>query len=355
MAQDVELDRLKTAQDLAFQRKQAAYQLMQKAWDVRSGAGETLSRAYEAKQTAYAVQDQSWKVYQATRSSNGPQIDQLNAQQESAFQNMKRAFDDASAAHDNRNGAAAHNYAAQGHAYKAEAQGYVATRRRRVDEIRSARAVHESTKPAFQQAKADFSAAKRVFDSAKAEHERKQAEFKSAKQASDSALKAFRTRLEAVKAEGKKRNQDRQDLARQAGVPAQYLDKVWVSRKSGNIVNIYFGGVGRPDGPGHGHYVMDSLGNVTYRREPFDPHGPQNFTEAQKDYEQLIGREVEAGEFGFRCRFRGYDAHVESNTNAEGRAKIDIYYGPNGPFGSGHHHAVAYRESPFDFVADELR
>jgi hypothetical protein len=62
-----------------------------------------------------------------------------------------------------------------------------------------------------------------------------------------------------------------------------------------------------------------------------------------------------SGEFGFNCRFRGYDAYVESNTNREGRAKIDIYYGPQGPFGPGRHHAVAYRESPFDFVSDELR
>lgn len=55
-------------------------------------------------------------------------------------------------------------------------------------------------------------------------------------------------------------------------------------RKSQMVISIiYFGGVGKPDGPGHGHYVMDQKGNVTYRREPFDPHGAQNFEETRRE------------------------------------------------------------------------
>jgi hypothetical protein len=101
---------------------------------------------------------------------------------------------------------------------------------------------------------------------------------------------------------------------------------------------------------------MDSGGRVTYRREPFDDHGGQNFTDAQQDYDDVIGAEAASGgEFGFRCRFRGYDAFVESNTNRQGQAKIDIYYGPNGPFGPAHHHAVALRDDPHTFIYDELR
>lgn len=38
MAKDAELDRLKAAQDIAFQRKQDAYQVQQRAWDERSVA-----------------------------------------------------------------------------------------------------------------------------------------------------------------------------------------------------------------------------------------------------------------------------------------------------------------------------
>lgn len=356
MAKDAELDRLKTAQDLAFQRKQNAYQAQQRAWEKRSSAREAMNRAFEAKQRAYAAQDSTWQDLQRMRDSYGPRIERLNGLQEAAFQNMKRAFDSASSAHDRRDGAGAASYAAEGHRYKAESQGYVCERRGLVGELRSAKERHDATKPAFQRAKDDFNSAKRAFDSAKAEHERVRGEFQRAKADFDSCAKAFRSRLEKVKAEGQKRREDKKSIAAKAGVPHQYHDNLWVSTDSNGSTNIYFGGVGKPNGPGHGHYVMDHSGKVTYKRDPFDPHGAQNFTENQRDYTDIVGREVASGgEFGFRCKFRGYDAYVESNVNQQGRAKIDIYYGPNGPFGPGHHHAVAYRESPYDFVADNLR
>jgi hypothetical protein len=356
MAKDAELDRLKATQDLAYQRKQDAYQAQQRAWEKRSSARDAMNRAFEAKQRAYAAQDSTWQDLQRMRDSYGPTIERLNSLQETAFQNMKRAFDNASSAYDRRDGAGAASYAAEGHHCKAESQGYVNERRGLVAELRSAKERHDATKPAFQRAKDDFNSAKRAFDSAKAEHERTQAEFKRAKADFDSCAKAFKSRLEKVKTEGQKRREDKKSIAGKAGVPYRYCDDVWISTDSDGNTNIYFGGVGKPNGPGHGHYVMDRSGKVTYKRDPFDPHGAQNFTENQRDYTDIIGREAASGgEFGFRCKFRGYDAYVESNTNRQGRAKIDIYYGPNGPFGPGHHHAVAYRESPYDFVADNLR
>ena len=206
--------------------------------------------------------------------------------------------------------------------------------------------------PACQEA---FAAAKRTFDAAKDEHRRAQENFKRAKEVFDQASKAFKARLEVVRSHSKKRQDDKKSIAKKAGVPYQYQDKVWVSKDRDGSTNIYFGGVGKPDGPGHGHYVMDSSGKVTYKREPFDDHGGQNFTESQRDYEDLVRQESTSGEFGFLCRFRGYDAYAETKINREGRPKIDIFYGPNGPFGSGHHHAVAYRESPLNFISDDLR
>lgn len=355
MAKDAELDRLKTAQDLAFQRKQTAHDTMQRARERRRSAADAMNRAFEAKQSAYQDQDRSWKEIQRLQSSNGPRIDHLNSLQESAYQNMKSAFESASSAHDRRDGAAAASYAASGHGYKAKSKGHVEERRRLVGEIRAARDRHETFKIAFQRAKEAFISAKRTFDSAKAEHERAQSDFKKEKEAFDDASKKFKARLEHVREENKKRNRGRQELAEKAGVPYEYRDKVWVSKKPDGVVHLYFGGIGTPDGPGHGHYVMDASGKVTYKRDPFNPHGSQNFTDAQDDYETRISRESASREFGFNCKFRGFHAYVESNTNKQGRNKIDIYYGPNGPFGPGHHHAVAYRESPFDFVSDELR
>ena len=290
MAKDAELDRLKATQERAFQRKQDAYQAQQRAWDKLSVARDAMNRAHEAKQRAYANQNSSWQQYQSVRSANGPRIDSLNTQQERVFQNMKSAFDSASAAYDRRDGAAAASYAADGHRYKAESQGYVAERRRLVADIRSARAQHEATKPAFQRAKDDFNACKRTFDAAKAEHERASAEFKRAKAEFDSCTKAFKSRLEKVKTENSKakskrdkHREDKKSIAAKAGVPYQYHDSVWVSTDSNGNTNIYFGGIGKPNGPGHGHYVMDRNGKVTYKRDPHVEHGAQNFEENRRE------------------------------------------------------------------------
>jgi hypothetical protein len=355
MAKDAELDRLKAAQDLAFNRKQTAHDAQDTAWKRRKAAGDKMHTAFGEKDQAYKAQQNAWEDLQRLRDSKGPRIGQLNDLQERAFQNMKSSYDSASSAYDRRDGLGAKSYADQGRAYKAESQGYVEERRRLVAELRSAGDHQKSYAPAFQTAKGRFDTAKREFDAAKAAHERTQTEFKAAKAAFDSASRTFRARLDKVKSENTNRKNDRREIARRAGVPAQYLDSVWVSSNGKGGHNIYFGGVGEPSGPGHAHYVIDSFGNVTYKRDPFDPHGAQNFTENQGDYENMVMRESRGGDFGFRCRFRGYDAYVETNVNNEGQRKIDIYYGPNGPFGVGHHHAGALRSDPLNFIFDELR
>lgn len=356
MAKDAELDRLKASQDLAFSRKQIAYDAQDAAWKRRKAAGDAMHAIFEEKDRAYNAQQSAWDSLQRLRDSYGPRIEQLNRLQESAFQNMMSSFNNASSAHDRRDGAGAKSYAEQGHAYKAESKGYVEERRGLVAELRTAADHQKSYAPAFQAAKARFDDAKREFDAAKAAHEQAQTEFKAAKEAFDKASKAFRARLEVVKAQNTKKVNDKRTTAERAGVPYRYLDNIWISKDSDGTTNIYFGGVGKPNGPGHGHYTVDRNGNVTYKREPFDDHGGHNFTDAQRDYSEVIWSEAAgSSEFSLWCRFRGYQAFVESNTNRQGRAKIDIYYGPAGPFGPGHHHAVAYRETPFDFVADELR
>lgn len=315
MAKDAELDRLKTAQDNAFQLKQSAWEKQDKAWQRRSSARDEMNRAYEDRQRAYEAQDRSWQEVERIRSTNGPRIDALNAEQEREFQNMGAAFDRASSAYSSGDGAGAASYAADGHQHKARSQECVAERRRLVQEIRDARERHEATKPAFQQAKAAFDTAKRSFDQMKAEHERTQGEFKTAKEAFDKAAKAFKDRLEKVKAENKKRKDDKRSLAEKAGVPHQYRDNVRVSTERDGTVNIYFGGVGEPNGPGHGHYVMDSYGKVTYKRDPHDSHGKENFT----DEEAYIKRQRSQGHMrGFGRAQHGYTSDGKPVTFALG-------------------------------------
>ena len=242
-----------------------------------------LDRLKSARESARQRQQAAWQAYVSIKQTNGPRIDSLNAQQERAYQNMKSAFESASLAHDMHDGASARMYADQGHAYKAESQTCVAERRQLVAEIRGARERLDAVKPAFQVAKAEFARARQAFLSAKTEHEHAQSEFKRAKAEFDSCAKAFQARLNELKSPSRKRREDKKSLAAKAGVPLQYRDSVWISTDSDGNTNIYFGGVGKPDGPGHGHYVMDPGGTVTYRRDPFDPHGAQNFTENRRE------------------------------------------------------------------------
>lgn len=221
LARDAELDRLKSAQDSAFQRKQDAWQ----------------------------AQDRTWNELQRVRNNNGSRIDRLNAEHDRTFDAMRAAFDSASRAFDGRDHLGARSYADQGNRYKADLPGIVDERRRLVEEIRTASQRHNQAKEAFRSAKAEF----------------------------DRASQRFKQRLEQVKAGNQRKRNDKREIAQKAGVPYRYLDDVWVSQQPDGSVNVYFGGVGEPNGPGHGHYAMDRYGAVTYRREPFDPHGPQNF------------------------------------------------------------------------------
>lgn len=57
-------------------------------------------------------------------------------------------------------------------------------------------------------------------------------------------------------------------------------DRVWemkgTVRYEGDFLekegaHVYFGGLGKADGPGHGHGFIDSRGNFTVFRDPWDP------------------------------------------------------------------------------------
>ena len=282
MGRDSELDRLKSVQDEKYHAKQRAYEVQDSAWKERSAAKDRMNAAYDEKQSAYEAQNSAWERYQSVRSSLGSRIDSLKSQQEQAYQNMKQAFDNASSAHSSRDGAASRRYADEGHSYKAEAQRCTNERRGLVDQIRSAKAEFERYKAPFQDAKSRFADAKREFEAAKAKHERARDEFRQAKKEFDIAKDAFKSRLEKVKADSAKRRADNRAIAVQAGVPSQYVDNVWVKQDKDGNYNIYFGGIGQPDGEGHGHYVLSTSGKVTYARDPHEEHGSHNYTDQQE-------------------------------------------------------------------------
>jgi hypothetical protein len=284
MANDAKLEQLKIVQERAFSQKQISYQKQQDSWKRLSDARDKMNRAFEAKQSNFEAQEREWQDCQSVSDRNGPRIERLNSDQEIAYQNMKNAFDKASTAHDSRDGASAKTYSNEGHSYKAEAQKCVEERRRLIEECKNARSRHAPYKKIFEEAKIAFGRAKDEHEQAKAAHERANDDFKRAKTEFSTAAKAFKARLDELKSQNTKRKMGKRAIAAKVGIPYQYRDDVHISEEDDGTTNIYFGGIGEPAGPGHGHYVLDSSGNITYKREPWDQHGPQNFTD-HKDAE----------------------------------------------------------------------
>jgi len=326
MANDTRLEQLKIAQERAFTKKQETYQVQQNSWKRLSDAHDRMNRAFDAKQSAYDSQERAWQDSQSVSNRNSSRIEYLKSAQETAYQNMKNAFERASYAHDNHEGASAKSNADEGHRYQDESKGYVEERRRLVEECKSARARHEPYKRAFEEAKTVFGRAKDEYEQAKVAHERANNEFKSAKVGFDGAAKAFQARLSELKSEHAKKKENNRAIAARAGIPYQYRDNVYVSENLDGTINVFFGGFGTPDGPGHGHYSMDSNGKVTYRREPSEDHGSKNFT----------------GENGI---FNGQPAKIVIS-DAGNSNRMDIYYGGIGePDGLGHNHVSVIKES----------
>jgi hypothetical protein len=212
---DYELDRLKDEQERTFRNKQ-------QAWDKQNNAWETLN---------------------SLRARSGPRIDYLNAEQKRLYESMVEYFERSKYAFSSGDHDGAKSYSAQGKECKARLPEVVEERRRLVAELRATGDVQKEAVAEFRLAKEEFT----------------------------KASLNFKARLEVVKSQNQRKRDDKKEVARRAGVPSQYLDNVWIGTRPDGTVNIYFGGVGQPDGIGHGHYVMNRDGEVTYKREPFRP------------------------------------------------------------------------------------
>lgn len=66
-------------------------------------------------------------------------------------------------------------------------------------------------------------------------------------------------------------------IGRHATIAERYLASLEIVLRI-DVVHIYFGGIGSPDGEHHGHYALNfDTGKLTYRRDPFKPHGGHNY------------------------------------------------------------------------------
>ena len=301
MARDQELDRIKSEEQAAFQRKQAAwavwdearsraddaYDAMQSAWDERVDAKEEMNHEYELMQASSEHYREVWDDYGRIRDANNAQIDSLRNEADSEHHEMQRCFDQASHEYEYGDKSMAPVYSQEGHEHKARRDELNAEVSRLCREVKEARqnaewrapktdsSAFKAAQEKFHQAKARHEAAQAEFKRLKAERDRTKSEFRSAQAEHKRLKEAFQQRLEEVKAAKRTRNQQAVDKVNMALVRsnAHYLGTLFgqdakiVPRNDGKT-DVYFGGLNPAgDGLGHGHAVIDENGNVAYLRD----------------------------------------------------------------------------------------
>ena len=100
-----------------------------------------------------------------------------------------------------------------------------------------------------------------------------QAQVRGAKKDFKQASKPYKAKMEAIKAERARLDRD---LAAELGVPVEYLNDLKVVRKVSGQIDIYFGGVDKPDGDGHGHVKKGVWGDDVFSRLPLHPQKGQD-------------------------------------------------------------------------------
>ena len=302
MARDQELDRIKSEEQAAFQRKQAAwavwdearsraddaYDAMQSAWDERVDAKEEMNHEYELMQASSEHYREVWDDYGRIRDANNAQIDSLRNEADSEHHEMQRCFDQASHEYEYGDKSMAPVYSQEGHEHKARRDELNAEVSRLCREVKEARqnaewrapktdsSAFKAAQEKFHQAKARHEVAQTEFKRLKIERDRTKSEFRSAQAEHKRLKEAFQRRLEEVKAA---KHRDREETLDKAGIRYSDRKDAKIVKKADGTTQVYSGGIGGGDGFGHGHVALDSSGRKTYAREAFAEHGKQNFTE----------------------------------------------------------------------------
>mgnify|MGYP000845156039 CR=1 FL=1 len=302
MVRSRELDALKAREQAAFHCKQAnfqkysdaknrtssAYETMQAAWIERCSTRETMNREYEILQSFGENYRKVWDDYGAVRSRNSARIESLRYEADSEHQQMKDCFDRASDAYNYGNKAEAPMLSADGRMHKERRDSLNLEVSALIQETRDAKERAQSLAPKTDSS--TFHRAKEAFNAAKARHESAQAEFKRLKaerdrckaefdaaQAEHIRLKEeFQKWLEKLKSDNQR---ERDKILDKAGVGWFERDTAKIVKKSDGTVQIYYGGLGKGDGYGHGHAALDQYGNKIYDRGAFEEHDSHNYTD----------------------------------------------------------------------------
>lgn len=305
MSKNYELDRLKAEENIAFQRKQEAFQnyefarkranaahdVMQSAWEERVRAREKMNQEFEKRKSAFEYHDSVWENYNRIRDYNNSRIESLKYDADSEHRAMQDCFDRANTEYEYGSKADAPIWSQEGHEHRERRNELNAEISALAQEVKNARDYAESCAPkvdssAFEYAKIEFERAKYVHESTKTEFQQLKAESDSLKDTFDSlqteflrCKELFQRKLEEVKSNNQRERDKILDKAKIYGFDRKDAKIV---KKSDDTVQVYHGGIGKGDGFGHGHTAINKTGDITYNRKAFAKHGSQNFKD-QKD------------------------------------------------------------------------
>lgn len=349
MSRNYELDNLKSREQDAFQRKQAAFQryanvrdrcneahdAMQAAWEERCSAREEMNREYEEMQRSSEHYREVWDEYGRIRDENNSRIESLKWEADREHQEMCSCFDQASSEYEYGDKSMAPIYSQEGHDHKERRDELNAEISELAREVKDARrdaeyrapktdssAFHRA-KDVFERAKSSHESAQAEFKRLKAERDRLKAEFDSAQEEHTRLKEEFQRKLEEVKANNKR---ERERTLDKAGVRWSERSTAKIVKKADGTVQVYHGGIGDGDGYGHGHTALDQFGNKTYDRDAFAAHGSQNYADSS------------LRDGTYRGTFDGRPAVIKVS-DAGNSDQIQIFYGGKGsPDGPGHNH-----------------
>lgn len=364
MPTNSELSSLKAKTQYAFERKQAAWQnysdaksransaydIMNSVWQERCAAKEEMNREYEALQSASDNYRAVWDEYGRLRNENNRRIESLRYEADSEHQMMKDCFERASDAYNYGDKSEAPIYSQEGHEHKERRDALNAEVSILVQEIKDTKANANLRAPktdssAFRRAKETYNnvksrhiSANAEFKRAKAERDRCKAEFDQAHAEHIRLKNEYQAKLNEFRANTQR---ERDKILNKAGVRYSEREGAKIVKNPDGTTQVYHGGLGKGDGPGHGHTVIDASGHKTYNRNAFESHGRQNYTDSSNAL--AIGTDM----------FNGRPA----KTRLRKDGKTDVFFTDSGNYGDGlgHGHIVVDKDGNVIYMRDQYQ
>lgn len=355
MPRNHELDLLKSEEQQAFERKQAAWEryaelrdrcseaheVMESSWDKRVSAKEKMNEEFEAMQQASENYSAVWDEYARIRDETNRRIEGLRTEADYEHQQMQECYDKASNCYEFGDRSEAPYWSGQGREHKERRDSlnqevkYLCEDIKRAKQDAQSRApktdssVFHSAKQLFEMAKRRHESAQQEFKRLKAARDEAKAEFDAAQEAFKRAKASFQRKLEEVKLANAR---ERERILDKAGVSWSERGDAKIIKKTDGSTQVYHGGLGSGDGLGHGHTALDVSEKVTYDRDAFAEHGRQNFVDDSSGWAPIQRGSIEGHEVTFRQgtgKNKGQTIICDGHVSGKELSRHHNHYGDN--------------------------